>query len=143
MSLSVHNDVTLASKSAIRNIIIVFIKALNTGTKTALDLCIIIIIFYVHRHTLCYLPGSAVPQPKAASAVRKALVKWEAGGGQPEKVLRLGEVRNIVGDPQSNELELTLANGQKRSYKATSEHELLLWKRTFEKYARFSTIAGL
>jgi len=99
--------------------------------------------FYVHRHTLCYLPGSAVPQPKATTAVRKALVKWEQTGEQPGKVIKLGDIRNIVGDRQNFELELTLANGQKRSYKATSEHELLLWKRTFEKYSRVSAIAGL
>jgi hypothetical protein len=73
---------------------------------------------------------------------RKAILKWEASGEQPRKALRMSDIRTLVGDPQSRELELTLTDGQKRQYRATSEHELLLWKRTFEKYSRYRGVAG-
>jgi hypothetical protein len=96
--------------------------------------------FYLYNQHLCYLPGSVLPQPQPKSVVRKAVNKWEQHGEAPKKALRLSDIRTIVGDPQSKELELTLADGQKRQYKAISEHEMLLWKRIFEKYARYRAV---
>lgn len=98
--------------------------------------------FYVHRQHLCYLPSGTLPQPEPQVGARKAILKWEATGEQPRKALRMSDIRTLVGDPQSRELEITLSDGQKRQYRAVSEHELLLWKRTFEKYSRYRGVAG-
>lgn len=100
--------------------------------------------FYIHRQHLCYLPaGGLAPQPNPSVATRKAIVKWDQLGVQPGKAVRMADIQSLVGDPQSRELELTLANGEKHQYKAVSEHELLLWKRTFEKYTRYRGVTGV
>jgi hypothetical protein len=97
--------------------------------------------FYLHEGFLCYLPSSAFPQPQPAAQLRKALLKWEQNGTPPKKLLKLADVRNIVGNAQTRTLELTLADGQLRSYKTVSEHDLILWKRSIEKYPRFRRVA--
>lgn len=94
--------------------------------------------FYMHRGHLCYLPGRALPQPKPPAAIKKALIKWEQYGEPPKKALRMSDIQTLIADPTQLTLELRLRSREVRTFRASSEHELLLWGRIFEKYTRYT-----